>query len=133
MQFHFHLVNFDLVAQALGLSFLDLYLNIKNNSKFTSGVNFIVAGATALKPAFFKARNLGSHFTTRFSLDTQISGTGFRVFWVPKNLKAFLDPALDLGYCWHTILMGLGSFIDSNLSVYIVEVGFIKLLTKSLS
>ena len=44
------------------------------------------------------------------------SSNGFRVFSVPINLKAFLDPTLDLVYCWRTILMGLGSFADSDIS-----------------
>eukprot|EP00253_Pinus_taeda_P000985 PITA_00985 len=62
----------DYIAQASGLPFLDPYLNIANTSKFpATGVNFAVAGATALSPDFFRARNIGP-IATPFSLDTQI-------------------------------------------------------------
>eukprot|EP00253_Pinus_taeda_P033064 PITA_33064 len=48
---------------------LDPFLG--KTSNFTSGINFAVAGATALDPAFFTARNIGPLWTS-LSLDTQI-------------------------------------------------------------
>lgn len=67
----------DYIAQASGLPFVAPYLS--NTSKFevagstvnTSGVNFAVAGATALEPGFFVAKSISPPMTS-FSLDTQI-------------------------------------------------------------
>lgn len=69
----------DYIAQASGLPMLDPYLN--NTSNFSNGVNFAVAGATALPPAFFAARNIGPLWT-KFSLDTQI-------YWFLKYKTVF--------------------------------------------
>lgn len=60
----------DYIAQASGMPLLAPYLS-KKNSTFKRGVNFAVAGATALDPAFFTSRNIGP-LMTGFSLDTQI-------------------------------------------------------------
>jgi len=56
-------------AQASGLPLLDPFLS--KTSNFTGGVNFAVAGATALDPDFFTTRNIGTLWTS-LSLDTQI-------------------------------------------------------------
>lgn len=59
----------DYIAQASGLPFLAPYLaGVTAN---TSGVNFAVAGATALEPAFF-VKKLKLPPMTSFSLDKQI-------------------------------------------------------------
>lgn len=63
----------DYIAQAFGLPFLEPYLRVRNTSKVAAtGVNFAVAGATALKADFFKVRNIGP-LLTPYSLDVQIN------------------------------------------------------------
>jgi len=57
-------------ANASGLPLLDPYLR-NRTSTFKGGVNFAVAGATALDPDFFSSKNI-TLLGTRFSLDTQI-------------------------------------------------------------
>lgn len=60
-------------AEALGLPHLKPYLELGKDSHHAhSGVNFAVAGATALDPTFFSARELGSLLWTHHSLSVQI-------------------------------------------------------------
>lgn len=67
----------DYIAQAYGLPFLAPYLSNTSNLEVagstanSSGVNFAVAGATALEPAFFVEKSISPPMTS-FSLDTQI-------------------------------------------------------------
>ncbi|XP_020251369.1 GDSL esterase/lipase At5g45910-like [Asparagus officinalis] len=61
----------DFVAEALGLPLLPPYLARASN--FQQGANFAVAGATALNPAFFIQRGLGSLLWTNYSLSTQLA------------------------------------------------------------
>lgn len=60
-------------AEALGLPHVKPYLELGKGSHHAhSGVNFAVAGATALDPTFFSARELGSLLWTHHSLSVQI-------------------------------------------------------------
>ncbi|GLJ43656.1 hypothetical protein SUGI_0908830 [Cryptomeria japonica] len=58
----------DFIAQAYGLSFLPPYLS--RLADYSSGVNFAVAGATALNASFFLEKKIT--IITNFSLSTQI-------------------------------------------------------------
>jgi hypothetical protein len=61
-------------AESLGLSLIKPYLSVKNESSVTSieeGVNFAVAGATALDIDFFIERGIYS-VSTNYSLRVQL-------------------------------------------------------------
>ncbi|GLJ06708.1 hypothetical protein SUGI_0045820 [Cryptomeria japonica] len=60
----------DFIAKALGSSFLKPYLH--KNANFSDGINFAVAGATALESSFLTANGIGPLWTNN-SLDTQIN------------------------------------------------------------
>ncbi|KAF9589548.1 hypothetical protein IFM89_025581 [Coptis chinensis] len=59
----------DFIAQGLGLSFMPPYLGHKNQD-FGQGVNFAVAGATALDGAFFEVKNV--RISSNYSLGIQL-------------------------------------------------------------
>ncbi|KAK3039943.1 hypothetical protein RJ639_027779 [Escallonia herrerae] len=63
----------DFIAQYFGLPFLPPYIGGKNGSdiSFGKGVNFAVAGATALDAAFFEERGVHNPLTN-VSLGTQL-------------------------------------------------------------
>uniref|UniRef100_A0A2N9GG48 Uncharacterized protein n=1 Tax=Fagus sylvatica TaxID=28930 RepID=A0A2N9GG48_FAGSY len=64
----------DFIAESLGLSLIKPYLSVKNESSVTSieeGVNFAVAGATALDIDFFIERGIYS-VSTNYSLRVQL-------------------------------------------------------------
>lgn len=66
-------MNFDnVVAEALGLPHLPPYLALSKGQDVKHGVNFAVAGATALDPQFFYQRKIGSVMWTNDSLSTQL-------------------------------------------------------------
>lgn len=56
-------------AKALGLSFIPPYLG-HNYTDFKQGVNFAVAGATAVDGSFFKQNNID--IQTHYSLRVQV-------------------------------------------------------------
>jgi len=61
-------------AEAFGLPDLKPYLELgKGLHHVRSGVNFAVAGATALDPTFFYAQDLGSLLWTNHTLNVQLS------------------------------------------------------------
>ncbi|GMY37579.1 GDSL esterase/lipase At5g45910-like [Fagus crenata] len=62
----------DFIAEAFGLPYLRPYLAIANGSDFRHGVNFAVAGATALDPQFFDELKIGSLLWTKDSLNVQL-------------------------------------------------------------
>ncbi|XP_022854910.1 GDSL esterase/lipase At5g45910 [Olea europaea var. sylvestris] len=63
----------DFVAEAYGLPYLPPYLALaKGNKKFEHGVNFAVAGATAVDVRFFYDRNIGKIVWTNSSLGVQL-------------------------------------------------------------
>ncbi|KAM7273900.1 hypothetical protein ACFE04_028564 [Oxalis oulophora] len=68
----------DFVAQALSLPFLTPYVHINGNND-DNGVNFAVAGSTAINHAFFVKNNLTLNVTPQ-SLDTQL-------LWFNKYLE----------------------------------------------
>nr|GMC88258.1 GDSL esterase/lipase At1g28580-like [Ipomoea batatas] len=65
----------DFIADSLGLPFLPPYVGEEKNESgrrnFGQGVNFAVAGATALDDEFFK--KIGVHLTPNISLDCQLN------------------------------------------------------------
>ncbi|VVA36084.1 PREDICTED: GDSL [Prunus dulcis] len=62
----------DFIAEALGLPHLPPYLALSKGQDVKHGVNFAVAGATALDPQFFYQRKIGSVMWTNDSLSTQL-------------------------------------------------------------
>jgi hypothetical protein len=61
------------VAEESGLPYLPPYLGLEKDQNVSHGVNFAVAGATALDPEFFFRRKIGSSLTTNYSLSTQVA------------------------------------------------------------
>ncbi|XP_057764371.1 GDSL esterase/lipase At5g45910-like [Salvia miltiorrhiza] len=72
----------DFIAEAYGLPYLPPYLSHGKDEKFEHGVNFAVAGATALDPKFFYDRKIGQILWTNDSLSVQLG-------WF-NNLKSTL-------------------------------------------
>ncbi|KAF7847014.1 hypothetical protein BT93_L3443 [Corymbia citriodora subsp. variegata] len=63
----------DFIAEAVGLPSLKPYLEVVNGSvDARGGVNFAVAGATALDPKFFAARGIPALIMTNHSLSVQL-------------------------------------------------------------
>ncbi|XP_019162133.1 PREDICTED: GDSL esterase/lipase At5g45910-like [Ipomoea nil] len=62
----------DFIAEAYGLPLLPPYLAQKEGAKFEHGVNFAVAGATAVDAKFFYDQGLGSILWTNTSLSVQL-------------------------------------------------------------
>ncbi|PIA27314.1 hypothetical protein AQUCO_08100039v1 [Aquilegia coerulea] len=71
----------DFIAQALGLSFIPPYLG-HHNQDFKQGVNFAVAGATALDSASLEKR--GIPVDTNYSLEVQLG-------WFKQLLPSLCD------------------------------------------
>ncbi|XP_038882473.1 GDSL esterase/lipase At5g45910 isoform X3 [Benincasa hispida] len=72
----------DFIAEAFGLPHLPPYLGLKQGQNFSRGVNFAVAGATALDADFFYKRKSGIILWTNHSLTVQLG-------WF-RNLKSSL-------------------------------------------
>ncbi|XP_050147563.1 GDSL esterase/lipase At5g45910-like [Malus sylvestris] len=64
----------DFTAEVFRVPYLPPYLALNNGQHYNCdhGVNFAVAGATALSPEFFCQRNIGSSLWTNDSLSTQL-------------------------------------------------------------
>ncbi|KAI3456177.1 hypothetical protein Pfo_012840 [Paulownia fortunei] len=62
----------DFLAEAYGLPYLPPYLALAKGDKFEHGVNFAVAGATALDAKFFYDRKIGQILWTNDSLSVQL-------------------------------------------------------------
>lgn len=60
------------VAEAFGIPYLPPYLSLGKGKSFRHGVNFAVAGATALDPEFFYHQKLGRILWTNNSLSVQL-------------------------------------------------------------
>ncbi|KAL8103643.1 hypothetical protein AgCh_028005 [Apium graveolens] len=67
----------DFFAEAYGLPYLPPYLAIKDGLKYENGVNYAVAGATALDAKFYQNKKLGHVLWTNSSL-------GVRLGWFNK-------------------------------------------------
>ncbi|CAM9000751.1 unnamed protein product [Rhodiola kirilowii] len=63
----------DFIAEAFGLPYLQPFLALSETQSVPYGVNFAVAGATALDHDFFAMKNLGLPLTTNCSLSVQIN------------------------------------------------------------
>lgn len=61
------------IAEAYGLPYLPPYLGLTKNAKFEHGVNFAVAGATALDSKFFYDQKLGQFLETNDTLTVQLA------------------------------------------------------------
>ncbi|KAG8379400.1 hypothetical protein BUALT_Bualt07G0084600 [Buddleja alternifolia] len=91
----------DFVAQALSLPFLPPYLDPMADDKSPGGVNFAVAGSTAIIHSFFKMNNMTLDITPQ-SLQTQLGwfnkllqSKGCKDSTTsPKECKAVFDEAL---------------------------------------
>ncbi|KAI6703645.1 hypothetical protein NL676_012781 [Syzygium grande] len=73
-------INYESAAEAFGLLYLPPYLAVAKGSPFRTGVNFAVAGATAIDSSFFSAQQIV--LWTNDSLNVQLG-------WF-KNLKSSL-------------------------------------------
>ncbi|KAL5575280.1 hypothetical protein UlMin_016979 [Ulmus minor] len=62
----------DFIAEAFGLPYLPPYLSLHEKGKYYQGVNFAVAGATALDSKFFYQQKIGSLLSTNDSLSVQL-------------------------------------------------------------
>ncbi|KAH9797276.1 Lipase GDSL domain-containing protein [Citrus sinensis] len=62
----------DFMAEAFRLPYLPPYLALKEGQNFKHGVNFAVAGATALRSVIFYKQKIGSRLWTNDSLSVQI-------------------------------------------------------------
>ncbi|XAR66553.1 Sinapine esterase [Bertholletia excelsa] len=62
----------DFIAEAYGLPYVPPYLALSNGLEFSHGVNFAVAGATAINTKFFYDKGLGSLLWTNDSLSVQL-------------------------------------------------------------
>ncbi|XP_062162707.1 GDSL esterase/lipase At5g45910-like [Alnus glutinosa] len=62
----------DFIAEAFGLPYLPPYLSIADGKDFRHGVNFAVAGATALDSQFFYERKIEKLLWTNDSLSVQL-------------------------------------------------------------
>ncbi|CAK9148166.1 unnamed protein product [Ilex paraguariensis] len=62
----------DFIAEAYGLQFVPPYLALTEGQKVQHGVNFAVAGATALDSKFFYDKNIGNFLWTNDSLSIQL-------------------------------------------------------------
>lgn len=69
-------------AEAYGLPLLPPYLALEKDKKYPRGVNFAVAGATALDAKFFYDQKIGTILWTNDSLNVQLG-------WF-KNVKSAL-------------------------------------------
>ncbi|KAB1223536.1 hypothetical protein CJ030_MR2G011239 [Morella rubra] len=83
----------DFIAEAFGLPYLRPYLSIKNGQDGRHGVNFAVAGATALDPQFFYERRVGSLLWTNDSLSVQLD-------WF-KKLKSSICTSKQASFATH--------------------------------
>ncbi|KAJ9136062.1 hypothetical protein P3X46_033176 [Hevea brasiliensis] len=62
----------DFIAEAAGLPYLPPFLGLGKGQDFKHGVNFAVAGATALDSKFFYEHNIGQILWTNDSLSVQL-------------------------------------------------------------
>ncbi|XP_057463521.1 LOW QUALITY PROTEIN: GDSL esterase/lipase At5g45910-like [Actinidia eriantha] len=72
----------DFIAEACGLPYVPPYLSLGTGNKVQHGVNFAVAGATALEAQLFYDKGIGQMLWTNHSLSVQLG-------WF-KNLKSTL-------------------------------------------
>ncbi|KAH7651637.1 GDSL lipase/esterase protein [Dioscorea alata] len=62
----------DFIAEAIGLPLVPPYLPGGDSRNFEKGVNFAVAGATALNNDFFKSKGIHVNWYNNFNLDVQV-------------------------------------------------------------
>ncbi|KAH7846357.1 hypothetical protein Vadar_012939 [Vaccinium darrowii] len=75
----------DFIAKAAGLPFLDAYKD--NDGDFTHGVNFAVAGSTALSAEYLAKRNISSPVTN--------SSLGVQLDWMSKHFDSICNTSRD--------------------------------------
>ncbi|GAB4831384.1 hypothetical protein Ancab_005395 [Ancistrocladus abbreviatus] len=78
----------DFIAEAFGLPYVPPYLAIPKGKHVDNGVNFAVAGATALDSKFFNDHNLGSVLWTNNSLGIQLG-------WFKTYKSSFCEAKQD--------------------------------------
>ncbi|XP_057843026.2 GDSL esterase/lipase At5g45910 isoform X2 [Cryptomeria japonica] len=95
----------DFIAKAFGLSFLPPYLS--RLADYSSGVNFAVAGATALDASFFEKRQIP--IITNLSLNTQIE-------WFKDYKKKYCSSTEDCEGHFENSLFVLGEIGGNDLN-----------------
>ncbi|KAF7840314.1 GDSL esterase/lipase [Senna tora] len=78
----------DFIAEAYGLPYLPPYLKLSKGQNIHQGVNFAVAGATALEAEFFYQSRIGKVLWTKDSLSVQLS-------WFKKLKPSLCTTAQD--------------------------------------
>ncbi|KAL0442679.1 UNVERIFIED_CONTAM: GDSL esterase/lipase [Sesamum latifolium] len=88
----------DFIAEALGLPFVESYIAGRNATEkgwsFSKGVNFAVAGASALDTVFFDSRGIHNR-VTNVTLGTQLDWFNQFLSGIP-NVRKFLKSSLIL-------------------------------------
>nr|GMD49562.1 acetylajmalan esterase-like [Ipomoea batatas] len=90
----------DFIAAALKLPFLDAYLDA--NGSFAQGVNFAVAGATALDVGFFAKRNISTS-NSKPPISKQLE-------WFENHLKSTFQSPVSRSNCFENSLFIFGEF-----------------------
>ena len=87
------------LAEAYGLS-IPPYLSGESTENFLHGVNFAVAGATALDNSFFESKGIEASWTD-YSLSTQLD-------WFKKLLPSILEESGIITACLYVYLRFIG-------------------------
>ncbi|XP_031116934.1 acetylajmalan esterase-like [Ipomoea triloba] len=90
----------DFIAAALKLPFLDAYLDA--DGSFAQGVNFAVAGATALDVGFFAKRNISTS-NSKPPISKQLE-------WFDNHLKSTFQSPASRSNCFENSLFIFGEF-----------------------
>ncbi|KAI3504559.1 hypothetical protein L2E82_46427 [Cichorium intybus] len=104
----------DFVAESLSLPFLPPYLNRKADT--SAGINFAVAGSTAIRHAFFVKNNLTLNITPQ-SLQTQL--TWFKKILEAQKCKSALSTPEECAAVFRDALVWVGE-IGANDYAYTV-------------
>ncbi|KDP30982.1 hypothetical protein JCGZ_11358 [Jatropha curcas] len=105
----------DFLAEALSLPYLPPYLHLKGKTA-TNGVNFAVAGSTAIKHAFFVKNNLTLDITPQ-SIQSQI--TWFNAFLQKQGCKGSASSSPECKAALDDALIWIGE-IGVNDYAYII-------------
>ncbi|XP_047341342.1 GDSL esterase/lipase At3g48460-like [Impatiens glandulifera] len=122
----------DFVSQVLGLPFIPPYLDRKANK--SHGVNFAVAGASAIRHSFYVKNNMSLNITPQ-SLETEIRW--FDKFLESQGCKGWNETPKQCGEAFEDALFWIGEMGENDYSyTYISSVDKLKvqkLVIKSLT
>ncbi|KAL6574066.1 hypothetical protein OROHE_001608 [Orobanche hederae] len=103
----------DFIAEAYGLPYLPPYLALtKGDVKFEHGVNFAVAGATALDAKFFYDRKIGQILWTNDSLSVQLG-------WFNKLKSSLCSTKQDCSNYFQRSLFLVGEIGGNDYNYYL--------------